>query len=134
MDYPYPRPSKVKTKVKKGISGLGLFAEEPIKKGIFVIEYFGPIISEEAANQKGGKYLFELDAHKTIFGASRKNIARYVNHSCKPNCEAIQEGDRIFIYTKRTIERSEERTYNNGKEYLDDHIKPVGCCCDACST
>ncbi len=124
-----PKKTKYRLKVKKSNSGLGLFADEEIPKKEFVIEYFGPRLSDERADQKGGKYLFEVKKGLTIDGSSRENTARYINHSCKPNCEAIVEGNRIFVYTKRKIMPSEEITYHYGKEYYNDVIRPLGCKC-----
>ena len=72
--------------VKKSSAGLGLFAARRFKKGELVIEYTGEIISEAEAQRRGGKYLFELSGEWTIDGKGRANTARYVNHSCKPNC------------------------------------------------
>jgi hypothetical protein len=109
--------------VKRGSSGFGLFAVSPMKRGDFVIEYWGPVITDEAAEKKGGKYLFDImDSPWTIDGSIRANIARYINHSCKPNCEPVVDGKRIFIYAKRGIKPGEELTYDYGKDYFDDHI------------
>ncbi len=123
------KKSKYKVKVKRSDSGLGLFAEELIPKGEFIVEYFGAYLSEEQADQKGGKYLFEIETDLVIDGSSRKNVARYINHSCKPNCETVIEGKRIHIYSKRKIKAGEELNYNYGKEYYKDMIKPFGCRC-----
>ena len=124
-----PKKTKYELKIGKSNSGLGLFATEEIPKAEFVIEYFGEYLSEEQTNEKCGKYLFKVDKKTTIDGSARSNIARYVNHSCKPNCEAILEGKRIFIYSKRKIKAGEEITYHYGKEYYEDVIKPMGCKC-----
>ncbi len=121
--------------VKRSSAGLGLFATRDFKKGELVIEYIGTVVSEEEAQKIGGKYLFELNDKWNIDGKGRKNIARYINHSCKPNCypELNDEETRIFIYTKHAIEAGEEFTYNYGKSHFDIEIKPHGCRCDACS-
>ena len=68
-------------KVKRGTHGLGLFATGIVRKGEVVAEYWGPIVDDEEAERISGKYLFELGNNKTIDGKSRKNIARYINHS-----------------------------------------------------
>jgi len=133
MPHPFPRPQNPHLAVKRGLSGLGIFATGPIKKNSFVIEYWGEVVSEDVANERGGKYLFELDHDKAIDGSTRKNIARYINHSCRANCEPREVGDRIFIYSTRAIKAGEELTYDYGKAYWNDHIKPVGCRCDSCS-
>ena len=122
--------SKRELVVKRGIAGLGLFTEAPIEKGGFVIEYFGPILSREVADARGGKYLFEISRDKVIDGAGRDNIARYINHSCRPNCETSIRKGSILIFATRKIEPGEELSYDYGKEYFDEHIKPFGCKCD----
>jgi len=117
-------------KVKRGAHGLGLFAAGPIKKAAVIAEYWGEIITEEEADRRGGKYLFELDKKMAIDGKSRKNVARYINHSCSPNCEPEEdEKRRVFIIAKRDIKPGEEFGYNYGREYWDAHIKPIGCRC-----
>lgn len=121
-----------KVKVKRSSAGLGLFADEDIKKGEFVIEYTGVMLSREAADKKGGKYLFEVSSRRVIDGSGRDNLARYINHSCKPNCEADVRRGRIFIFAKRNIKKGEELAYDYGKEYFDEFIKPKGCRCASC--
>jgi hypothetical protein len=118
-------------KVKRGAHGLGLFATGPIKKAAIIAEYWGRIITEEEADRCAGKYLFELEKNMAIDGKSRKNIARYINHSCSPNCEPQEhvKPQRVFIVAKRDIKPGEEFGYNYGKEYWDEHIKPIGCRC-----
>lgn len=121
--------------VKRSIAGLGLFATKPFKKGDFIIEYTGERITEAEANRRGGKYLFTLNESWTIDGKDRSNTARYVNHSCAPNAEAEldEEELRVRIYAKKKILPGEEILYDYGKEYWDEHIKPYGCRCPACT-
>jgi SET domain-containing protein len=110
-------------KVKRSSAGLGLFTTAPIKKGQIIIEYFGPLLNEEQAQKKGGKYLFALGKTWTIDGTSRENIARYINHSCvRTNCEPIQYAKRIKIRATRNIKPGEELLYDYGKEYFDEFI------------
>lgn len=117
------KDQKEKLVVKKSLAGLGLFATEPIKKGSFIIEYIGPLLTDEEVNKKGGKYLFSLGKKWTIDGSSRKNLARYINHSCvRTNCEPIQYAQRIKIRATRNIKPGEELLYNYGKEYFDEFI------------
>jgi len=124
----------LKYAVKKSSAGLGLFATDTFKKGDLVIEYTGEKITEEEANQRGGKYLFELNDNWTIDGKGRENKARYLNHSCRPNCypELDEDEQHIYIYAKRNIEAGEELTYNYGKMYFNDLIKKDGCRCAHC--
>lgn len=113
-------------------SGLGLFTKESIKRGSFIIEYYGPILSKKEADEKGGKYLFEINSRKTVDGSPRYNTARYINHSCKPNCETKIIQGKIYIYAKKSIKPEEELFYDYGKEYVNDFIKPHGCQCPKC--
>jgi len=63
---------------------------------------------------------------------ARRNIARYINHSCKPNAEADVRKHTVFIAATRTIHPGDEITYNYGKDYFDTFIKPHGCRCMGC--
>jgi len=118
---------------KSASGGLGIFAETPIKKGTVIIEYIGPILTNKQAEEKRGRYLFQINSRKTIYGSGRENIARYVNHSCRPNCEVDIKKGRVFILAKRNIKPGEELAYDYGKEYFDFFIKPHGCRCVKCS-
>lgn len=119
-------------KVIKTKTGLGLATKIPLAKGEVIIEYLGDMISTKQANERPNRYLFEINSRWTIDGSARSNTARYINHACKPNCEAEQRGKRIFICAQRTIAAGEELTFNYGKEYFDEYIKPVGCKCTTC--
>ncbi len=121
-----------KITVKRSSAGLGLFAAEPIKRGAIIIEYVGNRISNKEADEKGGKYLFEVSSRTTIDGSPRWNTARYANYSCKPNAEAVIHGSRVMIEAIRRIEAGEEITYDYGKEYYKDFIEPHGCKCASC--
>lgn len=129
----FSRPPAFLLRVGKSVAGMGLFAAEPIPKGRFIIEYWGKIANDEVSNRVAGRYLFDLSNGKTILGGTRKNIARYVNHACRPNAEARQYGNRIHIYSKKRIEAGQEITYNYGKEYFNAYIKPHGCACATCT-
>jgi SET domain-containing protein len=112
--------------------GHGLFATESFKLGEFVIEYTGRKITAELADKLETRYLFEINKYWTIDGSVRTNIARYVNHSCNPNCEADIKKGRILFTAIRDIEKGEELTIDYGEEYFDEFIKPHGCKCPAC--
>jgi SET domain-containing protein len=119
-------------KVKRAQAGFGLFATTQITAGMY-IEYVGTIISNEKANKMhGARYLFEINSKWTIEGATRNNLARYINHSCSPNCESIQSGKKVYIKAIKKIHSGEELTYDYGKEYFNEFISPVGCVCKKC--
>ncbi|MDE0243389.1 MAG: SET domain-containing protein [Candidatus Kaiserbacteria bacterium] len=123
-----------KLSVRRSSAGLGLFADEPIPRGVFIIEYFGPILTQDESDEKGGRYLFEVAKNAVIDGSSRNNIARYINHACRPNCETDIVRGRVYVYSLRAIKEGEELNYDYGKEYVDDFIKPYGCKCKSCLT
>ncbi len=116
--------------VCRSSAGKGLFAGEDIPKGVCIIEYTGRILKGEDAEGRGGKYLFEVSARKTIDGNFPSNPARYINHSCKPNCEAIVRRGRVFVFSRARIKKGTELAYDYGKEYFDAFIKPKGCRCE----
>ncbi len=120
--------------IRRTATGLGLFALEPIPAGKRIIEYTGPLVSnEEVEKRKTGKYFFSLNTKWSLDGSPRTNTARYINHSCRPNAEAFVSGHRVWIWSKRAIKAGEEITYHYGAEYFDVHIKPKGCRCEKCS-
>lgn len=119
--------------VRRAKAGLGLFATRSYKKGERVIEYIGREISEDEAYSSKSKYLFEVTKKKTIDGKPHENIAGYINHSCRPNCEPEIRKGRVFIEARKPIRPGEEFTYDYGEEYFDEHIKPVGCRCEKCA-
>jgi len=125
-------PEGIKLKVKRSKTGLGLFADEPIKKGICIIEYVGRVIGDKESYTSKSKYLFEINKKITIDGASRKNIARYINHSCRPNAEVDIKNQRIFITAIKNIKKGDEIVYDYGEEYFNEHIKGKGCKCVSC--
>jgi len=132
MPYPKPRPQYFKLAVRRSAIGLELCAVEMIPRGRFVIEYRGKVVTDDAAQYVGGKYLFEIGNGHTILGATRKNVARYANHACRPNSEMRTIGDRAYLYSLRKIRPGEAITYDYGKEYFDCFIKPYGCRCASC--
>jgi len=119
--------------IKRSRTGLGLFAVEPIPRDRRIVEYTGPMLNYEEADKRGGKYLLTVDERRVIDGTPRSNLARYINHSCRPNARAYTTGIRVWVWSLRAIKAGEEITMNYGKEYFDDHIKPKGCKCDSCS-
>lgn len=113
-------------------AGLGLFARVPIEAGDFVIEYTGTRIPTSVADEMTTRYLFEINEEWTLDGSGRDNVARYINHSCEPNCESSLENERINIYALRDIDAGEELTFDYGDEYFDTFIRPEGCRCIKC--
>ncbi|MDP2838315.1 MAG: SET domain-containing protein-lysine N-methyltransferase [Candidatus Moranbacteria bacterium] len=119
--------------VKRASAGLGLFALAPIKKGTTIIEYIGERVPTEVGDERDNRYMFNINTKWDIDGSPRHNTARYANHSCRPNCEAINRRGRIFIVAKRSINVGEELTYHYGKDHFTGFIKPLGCRCARCS-
>lgn len=115
--------------VKRSSAGLGLFATRPYRKGERIIEYFGRTLTNAEEYTSRSKYLFEVNSRKTIDGSIRENVARYINHSCKPNCEPEIERGHIYIDAIKNIKAGEEFTYDYGEEYFNEHIRPYGCRC-----
>ena len=119
-------------KVGRSRTGLGLFTLGPIAKGAHIVEYTGRKLSPAETLTSRSKYLFRVSKTRTIDGASRTNLARYVNHSCAPNCRAENVGGRIVIVARRRIRAGEELTYHYGRAYFENQIKPIGCRCLKC--
>jgi len=103
------------------IHGRGVFATRTIRKGADVIEYRGRRISMEAADNLPDSdpdnpfhtFLFELNDGRVIDAGVRGNAARWINHSCQPNCEPYEDDEgRVFIAAKRTIRTGEELAYD----------------------
>jgi uncharacterized protein len=119
-------------RIGRSAAGLGMFACAPIKKGRFIARYSGRKIDTDKADELNNKYLFEINTRWTIDGATRKNVARYINHSCRPNAEAYFVKHVIKIRAIKNIKPDEEITYNYGRDYFDSFIKAMGCKCLAC--
>ena len=113
------------------IHGRGVFAATDIAKGDRIIEYKGKRISYKLACKLypdvDGKpthtFLFEIDDDTVIDAAQGGNAARWINHSCEPNCEAIDEDGRIYIEAIRKIKEGEELGYNYGITLDERHTK-----------
>jgi uncharacterized protein len=121
-------------RVGRSRTGLGLFATETIEKGTFIVEYVGPkIANADVEHRAGARYLFEVNSRWTIDGSSRRNRARYINHSCRPNAEVYFVKHAIKIRAIKNIKPGDEITYHYGRDYFDSFIKEVGCKCRACA-
>jgi SET domain-containing protein len=123
-------------RVGRSRTGLGLFATEPIKKRTLIAYYVGQRIDNDEAirrEDKGGRYLYEINSRWTIDGKSRRNLARYANHSCRPNAESdVVRGGKITIRAIRNIEPGDEITYDYGRDYLRNVIGLENCQCVKC--
>jgi len=120
--------------VKRAATGLGLFATRRIPKGKKIVEYTGPRVPNEIVDKSNGKYFFGVTKKWSIDGSGRDNLARYANHSCAPNAEAIiTSNNRVWIWSRKTIQPGEEIVYDYGKEYFDGIIKDIGCKCAKCA-
>ena len=126
------QPKDLSYVVRRTNTGLGLFAAKPIARGKRIIEYKGPLVSNEEADRRGGKYFFGVDKKSSIDGVARSNVARYINHSCKPNAEALISGRRVWIWSRKKIKAGEEIVYDYGKEYFEGIIELLGCRCQGC--
>ncbi|KAL2293855.1 hypothetical protein Nmel_018920, partial [Mimus melanotis] len=124
------------------IQGLGLYAAKDIEKHTMVIEYIGTIIRNEVANrrekiyeeQNRGIYMFRINNEHVIAATLTGGPARYINHSCAPNCVAevvtFDKEDKIIIISSRRIPKGEELTYDYQFDFEDDQHK-IPCHCGA---
>src|SRR5882757_7835390 len=123
-------------RVGRSRTGLGLFATKPIKKGTKIVRYIGPLLdcNKKKDDAIENKYLFQLTNRWTIDGSVRKNVARYINHACKPNAESdVKPRKRkVFIRAIKNIEPGEEINYDYGTDYFKEYLKPIGCKCASC--
>lgn len=124
------------------IQGLGLYAARDLEKHTMVIEYIGEIIRTELAETREKKYearnrgiyMFRLDEERVIDATLSGGLARYINHSCNPNCVAetveVDRDLKIIIFAKRRIQRGEELSYDYKFDIEDDQHK-ISCMCGA---
>lgn len=110
-----------------GIHGKGVFALTRIPAGTRLIEYKGELLTEVQVDRRYAKddnphtFLFALDDGMVIDATVGGNSARWINHSCAPNCEAVDDEDRIYIETLRAIRPGEELSYNYRIELEERH-------------
>jgi uncharacterized protein len=122
-------------RVGRSRTGLGLFATAPIAKGAFIIAYQGRRISHAQAERleaRGSRYIFEINGRWSLDGSSRRNIARYANHSCRPNAESDVVMGNMILRAIKAIKPGDEITYDYGEEYVALFIAPAGCKCAKC--
>ena len=107
---------------RSGVHGKGVFALQDLAEGEMLIEYAGEVIDWPEALRRhphdpenpNHTFYFHIDENHVIDGKVRGNSSRWINHSCAPNCEAEEEGGRVFIKTLRPIEAAEELFFDYG--------------------
>ena len=132
-------------KVRKSkVHGYGVFAKKDIKKNTNIIEYIGEkILKSEGnirsakrisqylgSNETGSVYIFELNKKYDIDGSVLYNKARYINHSCDPNCEVDIINNEIWISSIKKIKSGQELTYDYGYVFDKDDYKDHICKCN----
>ncbi len=138
-------PRKIEAR-KSAIHGNGVFAIAPIQQGERVVEYKGKRRTHDQVDQddsgdvdSGHTFLFTLNDDYVIDANYEGNKARWINHSCDPNCEAVvvehdgknRKKDKVFIEALRDIAEGEELTYNYGitlAERHTDRLKKIWAC------
>jgi hypothetical protein len=122
-------------KRRSKIHGWGVFATQTITKNTRIIDYAGERISNQESLKRELRYLnngrhiwcFKLTNRTVIDAGVGGNLARYINHSCRPNCYIEIKDGTIWIRAARTIKRGEELTY----DYHTDGDGLIGCRCRA---
>lgn len=115
------------------IHGKGMFARRRIPAGTCIIEYLGERISSAESGRRAAAsgapvnhtFFFSLADGRLIDGGSGGNEARWINHSCAPNCEAFEDEGRVYIYAMQDIARGEELNYNYALVYETRHTPAV---------
>jgi SET domain-containing protein len=130
---PAKRASKIAVR-ESAIHGRGVYASRPIRKGERIIEYTGEIISWKEADRRppsdpddpNHTFFFSLDDGKRVIDANvGGNDARWINHSCDPNCETEETEDgRVYIQAMRDIRRGEELLYDYSL-IVDERLTPT---------
>jgi len=118
---------------RSGVHGKGVFALVPLAKGETIMEYTGPIITWKEAlrrhphdpNDPLHTFYFHIEGGKVIDGKYGTNSAKWINHSCQPNCEADEEDGRVFIKALRRIQPGEELNYDYGLVLDERHTAKV---------
>lgn len=122
-------------RIGRSVTGLGLFATKPIKRGAYIATYRGRRITAKEADRRearGARYMFAINNRWVIDGSPRWNVARYINHSCRPNAKPVGRRGGIVIVALRRIAPDEEITYDYGRDYLKSFLADSGCRCAAC--
>lgn len=117
------------------IHGCGGFASTEINVGLRAIEYVGEKINKLSSRERclrDNRSIFYLDEDWDLDGAVEWNPARWLNHSCAPNCEAELIEGRIWMVARRTIQAGEEITFDYGYDLKDYRRHPCRCGAPAC--
>ena len=117
------------------IAGQGLFAAQDITKGTRIIAYIGEKITRRESARRleaGNAYIFHLNYRYALDGETLANTARYVNHSCDPNCKVEKTNDTLWIVALRDIKEGEELSYNYGYEFKHYQDNPCNCGAQNC--
>lgn len=112
------------------IHGRGGYARTDIPAGTSVVEYVGERVDKAESTRRceeGNPFIFHINEDWDIDGNVPGNPARFLNHSCGPNCEAQQEEDRIWIVARRDIPAGEELTFNYGYDLSEWADYPCAC-------
>ena len=113
-----------------GIHGQGGFAAADIREGACLVEYTGEKITKSESLERcrlHNEYLFYLDETHDLDGNLESNLARFINHSCVPNCEAVLIGGHIWIAAIRDLRAGEELTFDYGYDLEDFREYPCHC-------
>ncbi len=125
-----PGPAEMVVFRPSYIHGSGGFATMAIPAGTRLIEYIGERISKVESHRRceaGNPFIFHSDEETDLDGNVEWNPARWLNHSCEPNCEAEEEDGRIWIVTTRAVARGDELTFNYGYDLTDYRTFPCRC-------
>lgn len=114
------------------IQGRGVFARRQIRKGKRLIEYTGERITAKESDIRYADdglphhtFLFSVDSRMVIDATRRGSVAKYINHSCEPNCEAVIEEGRVYIEALRSIRPGAEVTYDYNLQVAGRHTEEV---------
>lgn len=125
---------------KSKIHETGVFANKDLPKGTRIIQYLGEKITKEEGNkreqqhlQNGKVWLFELNDKYDLDGDVPENDAKYINHSCDPNCDPLVKGDEVWIIAIKDIKKGEELTFDYGFDFEYWYQHPCKCGAQNCA-
>jgi len=129
--------------IKSKIHGIGIVASKDIKKNTKIIQYIGEKVTKKEGDKRsadrikkyinskneGSVYIFELNKRYDIDGSPKYNKARYINHSCNPNCEVYIINNEIWIKSTKNIKKGSELFYDYGYAFDEDDFSDHICKC-----